>query len=129
MSSKKLIPIVVDCDTGIDDAWSIISLLKNEEKFNLKLLGITLVNGNTSLNNSIQNSLLILKTFNRLDIPVYAGAESAIISKNGFYSYFHGRDGFADVYTDKPSRDLAQKKHAVEALKDMIEEVRNLFAS
>lgn len=126
MSAKTSTPIVIDCDPGCDDAWAIISMLKNEEKFNLKLQAITLVNGNASIENSTGNVLLLLKNFNRLDVPVFVGAESSLLIKPGFYTKFHGTDGFADVYEDKPSLDLVQKKHAVEALKDLIEEVLKL---
>lgn len=126
MTAEKVTPVVIDCDPGSDDAWAIISLLKSEEKFNLKLQAITVVNGNTSVDNSSRNALLILKTLNRLDVPVFIGAESSLLIKPGFYTNFHGKDGLSDVYDDKPSRDLIQSKHAVEALKDLIEKVRKI---
>lgn len=125
MSQQKATPVVIDCDPGSDDAWAIISLLKSEEKFNLKLKGITVVNGNTSVENGSRNALLLLKTLNRTDVPVFIGAESSLLSKKGFYTNFHGKDGFSDVYEDKPSQDLVQSQHAVEALKDFIERVRS----
>ena len=42
---------------------------------------------------------------------------------------FHGEDGFGMIYKpeEKPSKDLLQKKHAVIALKDFIEEVNEDF--
>jgi inosine-uridine nucleoside N-ribohydrolase len=124
MSQKKVAPVVIDCDPGSDDAWAIISMLKCEERFNLKLKAITVANGNTSTENSSRNALLILKTLNRLDVPVFIGAESSLLVKPGYYPKFHGKDGFSDVYDDKPSRNLVQSKHAVEALKEIIESVR-----
>lgn len=127
MSSSKFIPVVIDCDPGIDDAWAIISLLKSEERFNFKVQGITIVNGNTSVEHGSQNVLLILKTLDRLDVRVYRGADSSLLHKRGFYTKHHGTDGFGDYYKDKPSLDLVQKKHAVEALREMIEEVRHEF--
>lgn len=122
MSLVKATPIIIDCDPGNDDAWAIISILKCEEKLNLKLKALSIVIGNTSVENGAQNALLLLKAFNRMDIPVFAGAGSALIKKSE-YPIFHGDDGFCDIYHDKPSRDLVQKKHAVEGLKDLIEEV------
>lgn len=123
MASPKLTPVLIDCDPGIDDAWALISLLKSEEKFNLKVQGITIVNGNTSIEHGSQNTLLVLKTLGRLDVPVYLGAESSLLHKRGFYTHHHGTDGFGDSYEAKPSLDLVQKKHAVEALKEIIEQV------
>lgn len=62
--------VIVDCDSGNDDAWAIISLLKAEHKCNYKVIAITCVNGNTSVDHSSLNTLMILKTLNRLDVPV-----------------------------------------------------------
>lgn len=119
----KIVPVIIDCDTGNDDAWAVISLLKSETQFNFKVLAITCCNGNTSVNHSSLNNLLILKTLDRLDVPVYVGAESSLIRKLDFEPFVHGSDGFGDVYTDKPDKELLQKKHAVEALKDYIDDV------
>lgn len=119
---EKPTPVVIDCDPGNDDAWAVISLLKSEANFNISVKGITVANGNTSVENGCRNVLLVLRTLN-LDVPVYAGAESSLLIKPGYYSKFHGTDGFKDVYNEKPSMNLVQKKHAVEALKDLIEEV------
>lgn len=118
--------VIVDCDTGNDDAWAIISLLQAEKKFGYKVIALTCVNGNTTVDHSSLNNLLILKTLNRLDIPVYKGAESSFILNNHQYVPFHGADGFGMIYDNKPSEDLIQKKHAVEALKDYINEVDHL---
>ncbi|CAO1390410.1 unnamed protein product [Diamesa serratosioi] len=118
----KPVPVIIDCDSGNDDAWAIISLLKAEKKFNLKLLAITCCNGNTTVDHSTLNNLLILETVNRMDVPVYAGAESSLIKKTEYYKPFHGADGFGEIYKTKPDKELLQKKHAVEALKDYIEE-------
>lgn len=127
MSQTKITPIVIDCDPGTDDAWALISLLQSEAKANLKVKGITIANGNTSVDNSCRNALLLLQRLNRLDVPVFVGAESSLLIRAGFYSKFHGSDGFSDVFEEKPSRDLVQKKHAVEALREFIDHVRNLF--
>lgn len=122
--------IVIDCDTGNDDAWAIISLLRAEHKSNYKVVGITCVNGNTKVEHSSLNTLLVLKTLGRLDIPVFEGATGSLIKNDHHYEPFHGADGFGMVYApeDKPSKDLVQKKHAVHALKDFIDEVGEYFS-
>lgn len=123
--------IVIDCDAGNDDAWAIISLLRAEHKSNYKVLGITCVNGNTKVEHSSLNTLLVLKTLDRLDVPVFEGATESLIRNKQHYEPFHGADGFGMVYTpeEKPSKDLVQKKHAVQALKDFIDEVCKIFVS
>lgn len=129
MAHQNFTPVVIDCDPGNDDAWALMTLIQSEKKYKIKVKGITVVNGNTSVENASLNVLLILKTLGRLDVPVFTGAGSPLLIKPDYYPTFHGKDGFSDVYDDKPSSDLIQKKHAVDALKDFIEEVRGLKGS
>lgn len=127
MSEK--IKVIFDTDLGNDDAWALITLLKFEETCNIELQAITIVPGNTSTVHASQNALLILKTLNRMDVKVYAGASDSLLSKKNYKSIFHGEDGFQDIFSaeQKPSLDLLQKEHAVEALRDLIEKVKNSF--
>ena len=67
--SEKPSKIVIDCDPGHDDIWAIYSLIKAEEMFNkVKVLGITICNGNCVVENGSVNTLLLLKTLERLDV-------------------------------------------------------------
>lgn len=125
--SKKT-KIVLDTDMGADDAWCLITLLHFEEKFNIELQAITIVPGNTSASHAAQNTLLLLEKLKRTDIKVYLGATDSLLRKKDYQSNFHGEDGFQDLIKphDKPSLDLIQKVHAVEALKCLIEEVNHV---
>lgn len=129
--------VIIDCDPGNDDSWAIISLLRAEERSNYKVLALTTVKGNSSVENCALNALMLLKILGRLsDVPVFKGAEDCLIAKNDNsngagteatnFEPFHGYDGLNDIYKpeEKPSKELVQKKHAVTALKDFIEEVR-----
>jgi Inosine-uridine preferring nucleoside hydrolase len=71
--------VIVDCDSGNDDAWAIISLLRAEHKCDYKVIAITSVHGNTSVDHSSQNTLMILKTLNRLDVPVIVKSKIKIL--------------------------------------------------
>ncbi|XP_070491737.1 pyrimidine-specific ribonucleoside hydrolase RihA-like [Chironomus tepperi] len=117
--------VIVDCDTGNDDAWAIFALLRSEERFKFNVIAITCVHGNCDVHNSVRNTLKVLEVCNRSDIPVFAGARSHLIyDPDKKEEKFHGDDGFSGVYdsSEKPSYDLVQKKHAVEAIRDYIEE-------
>jgi inosine-uridine nucleoside N-ribohydrolase len=61
--------VVIDTDAGPDDAAAIFTVL-NADKYNsdLKVIGITCVNGNTAVDNVVVNVLKTLKTVNRLDV-------------------------------------------------------------
>ncbi|KAG5682915.1 hypothetical protein PVAND_012233 [Polypedilum vanderplanki] len=125
MSKAK---VIFDTDAGTDDAWALITLLRCEEKYNIELKAITVVSGNTNVKHGCQNILLILKTMNRLDIPVYAGAADSLLFHSYFkHGHYHGMDGLKDVFRpeEKPSLDLVQKKHAIEGLRALIEENPN----
>lgn len=60
--------VIIDCDTGLDDAWAVAALVQSEAACNLKLLAITCCDGNTTIDNSSVNNLLLLQTMNRLDV-------------------------------------------------------------
>ncbi|KAG5682913.1 hypothetical protein PVAND_012231 [Polypedilum vanderplanki] len=113
--------IIVDVDTGNDDAWAIISLLRAEEICDFKVIAITCVAGNTTIENSVCNTLKVLEICNRQDVPVYPGAKSSLLMNSETKEGFHGIDGLNDVYNEKLSMELAQKKNAVEAIRDYID--------
>lgn len=61
---KKLI---LDVDTGVDDAQAIMLALADP---NVEVLGIMCCHGNTPLENVLKNTLRVLKVCNRLDVSV-----------------------------------------------------------
>ena len=63
------IPLVIDCDPGIDDALSIALALRSPE---LALLGITTVTGNVPVAATTRNTLRLLAALGHPDIPVAA---------------------------------------------------------
>lgn len=66
MSKSEL--VIFDTDMGTDDAWALFMLLKAEKRYNVHILGITIVHGNTSLENAAENALRVLSAANRLDV-------------------------------------------------------------
>lgn len=68
--------IILDVDTGSDDAIAIIAAALSEE---LDILGITTVNGNQPLKNTTENTLRVVDLLN-LDIPVYEGCGDPLVA-------------------------------------------------
>lgn len=68
--------VIIDVDTGSDDAIAIITAVLSEE---LDLLGITTVNGNQPLKNTTENTLRVMDLLNS-DIPVYEGCGNPIVA-------------------------------------------------
>ena len=61
--------LILDVDTGIDDALAIAYALGSED---LDLIGVTGTYGNVLVPTGTRNSLAILELFGRTDIPVHA---------------------------------------------------------
>lgn len=71
MTNDKSKPrsIIVDTDMGSDDSWALQMLLKAEKNLkNIKVIAITVVNGNTTVENAIKNTYRILDGLGRTDV-------------------------------------------------------------
>lgn len=122
--------IIFDTDAGIDDAWALLMLLKAEKTRNIKVLAITLVHGNTTVDYAADNCLRILNCVDRTDVAIYKGARESLIPKCPHMTTFFGVDGFGDVkYDDPPQRTLIQSEHAVSAMYRLVNEVCYIFRS
>lgn len=124
-------PVIVDVDTGTDDALALLMLLAADRAGEIALLGVTCVAGNTPLRHVCRNTLRLLRAANRLDIPVFAGAEGPLISDERATSCdYHGQDGFGDLdHAEFPGDDseldaLLETENAVAALNRLVSEYR-----
>lgn len=67
--SSKVRYIIFDTDMGADDAWALQMLVKAEKHLtNFKLLAVTGVNGNTTMENIVKNAYYILHGLDRIDV-------------------------------------------------------------
>lgn len=66
MVSPKL--VIIDVDTGVDDAWALAMIIKAERTHGVRVLAITTVNGNTDLENATRNTVRVLETLHRTDV-------------------------------------------------------------
>lgn len=90
MEKKK---IILDCDPGIDDALALMLALSSPE---LDICGITTVSGNVPAELGADNALRVLQFMNRLDIPVYCGAEKPLVRGYVGAQDTHGEDGLGE---------------------------------
>lgn len=114
----NLTPVILDVDTGIDDAFAILFAARHPS---IKLLGITCVDGNTNLSQVVKNTLLVLDAAGAKDIPVALGATRPLIEKSQYAEHVHGRDGMGDLGL-KPSKRGIDSRSAIELLRDLIEQ-------
>ncbi|RXN28025.1 inosine-uridine preferring nucleoside hydrolase-like protein [Labeo rohita] len=114
---KKLL---VDVDCGVDDAQAIMMALAAP---GVQILGITCVQGNTSVDNVCKNVLRVLKVCNHPEIPVFRGATKSLLGQTISAGDFHGKDGLGDApHPDAPGLDLVQKEGAVSAMIRIVNE-------
>ena len=64
------IPIIIDCDPGVDDAIALLLALRSPE---LAVQAITVVAGNVPLALTQRNARQICELLGRRDMPIYAG--------------------------------------------------------
>jgi len=94
--------IILDVDTGIDDALGIILAVKSGQ---FELLGITTVNGNVSLGKATENTCKILDLLQAgKDIPVVPGCSQPLLRTVFFEHRVHGEDGLGGALRGVPVR-------------------------
>lgn len=86
----KKIPIIIDCDPGVDDALAII-LANSKECFDIK--AITSVAGNVPIEFTTAN-LQILASLLDLKCPIAKGEDRPLIKAQVTAGKTHGSDGF-----------------------------------
>jgi inosine-uridine nucleoside N-ribohydrolase len=84
------IPLILDVDTGIDDAAAICLTLHSPEA---ELLSISTVAGNTTIENATRNTLDVLDFLGATEVPVYRGASHPLVRGLHTATYAHGDNG------------------------------------
>ncbi|MBX3091899.1 MAG: nucleoside hydrolase [Cryobacterium sp.] len=88
-------PVLVDCDTGVDDAIALLYLLAHPE---VDVVGITSVFGNNTARTCALNTLRVLELAGREDIPVAVGSENPLVGEVTYLAtHVHGGDGLGDT--------------------------------
>lgn len=102
------IKIILDCDPGHDDAVAITLAAKSPK---IDLLGITVVAGNQTLENTQRNALNVVQCLG-VDVPVYAGCGQPMIREKMTAGDIHGETGLDGPVFEPLTRKL-EDEHAV----------------
>ena len=94
------IEAIIDADTGTDDAIALIMAANSPE---LNIRAITTSGGNANLADTTRNTLRLLGALGRGDIPVHAGAASALMGDFEYAYHYHGPGG---ITADLPDANL-----------------------
>lgn len=117
MNKKR---IIVDCDTGIDDAMALTIAVSAK---NLDIIAVTTVAGNTTVNNATRNTCNVLHFLGRDDIPVAMGASCPLERPLMTASSVHGKGGLRGWEFKENYSDNLSSLPAVELMADSIGKV------
>ncbi|MEZ7551146.1 nucleoside hydrolase [Streptococcus sp. 20925_1_22] len=105
--------VIIDCDPGIDDSLALIYAIQHP---NLEVVALTIVAGNVPVDLGVENAFKILERLNRLDIPVYAGADKPLVRDFVSAQDTHGMDGLGESRINRTSNCQPQPQKASEFL-------------
>src|SRR5271155_3817862 len=86
--------VIIDTDPGTDDALAIMLALNSPE---LDVRALTVVPGNVTAAQGLENALKMVSLANRCDIPVAAGAQHPLFQKLVTAEFWHGKKGVANI--------------------------------
>lgn len=95
------IPVIIDCDTGVDDALALLFAVRHPA---IDLRAVTCVAGNTDVDGVVRNTLTVLEQAGAPDIPVGRGAERPLLEPARSARHVHGADGMGDLGLPAPTR-------------------------
>lgn len=108
--------IILDVDTGIDDALAILYALKSPR---LEVLGITTCFGNVDVDRATENTLALVQLLDHT-VPVYRGSEAPVARKwTGPAPWIHGENGLGDA----PLPQLRMRSESMDAVTFMKEAI------
>jgi pyrimidine-specific ribonucleoside hydrolase len=109
-------PVVMDVDTGTDDALAILYAVRHPD---LDVRAISCVTGNAALDQVVINTCKVLDAAGAGDIPVAAGAADPLVERSRRESSSHGADGLAGIQLPETRR-RSSPLHAVDLLQKLI---------
>ncbi len=109
-------PVVLDVDTGLDDACAILLAARHP---GLDLLAVTCVGGNAPLPDVVANTLTVLDAAGRPDVLVAAGADRPLLERPAHARHVHGEDGMGDLDWPRSTRQ-PDSRGAVDLLRDVL---------
>lgn len=107
-------PLLIDTDPGVDDA---LAILMCQAEPSVAVIALTVCGGNVGLAHTLRNACTLAErhTQSCIALPVFAGAERAMLEPMVDAAFVHGSDGFGDAALPMPQTNAAQM-HAAQAI-------------
>lgn len=116
-TAPEAIPVILDVDTGVDDALAILFALAHP---GINVLGISCVAGNASLERVVENTLRILDVAEAPHIPVAAGARRPLLEPARSAAHVHGECGLGTLQLSPTDRQ-AESINSIELMHQLIQ--------
>jgi purine nucleosidase len=104
--------IIIDTDTGSDDAIALVMALRDPS---VKVLALTTVSGNVDVDQATYNALQCIDYANTNQPPVFKGIMKPLCRALEATHKVHGEDGMGDIGFRAPTQ-KHETEHAVDAL-------------
>jgi inosine-uridine nucleoside N-ribohydrolase len=113
------IPIIVDCDPGVDDAVALLLAIASPE---LDLVAVTVAGGNAPLAYTLANALAVTALAGA-PVPVHAGADRPLLGRFAAAPRVHGAGGLGGVRL--PPGGAAVAGVAADAIRNLLRAAEN----
>ena len=108
--------LIIDCDTGVDDAVALLLAFASPE---FDILGVCTTDGNVSAEQVARNTRIIRQIAGREDVPIHIGCPRPIVRDPVEAGHFHGESGLGDLDIFEPDAPAAPG-HAVNFIIDTV---------
>ena len=113
----KKIPVIMDVDTGIDDAVALILAMSSPQ---IDLKGVTVVAGNKIIEKTLHNTLSVVDYFGNGNIPVAKGAAKPLVKELYYDAATHGESGLGTAVLPQP-KIAPHRLDAVDFIRETLE--------
>lgn len=116
LSTQKKRSLIIDTDPGTDDSMAILFALNSPD---VDVKGITVVPGNVTAQQGLDNALRLVSLAGRCDVPVAHGAQHPLNQKLITAEYWHGKNGLANIELP-PSRCREDHRFAADLIIELV---------
>ena len=106
------IPILIDCDTGIDDSLALLYAVASPDA---EIVAVTCCSGNVEAHQVARNTLAVLELAGRIDIEVALGRTVPLVRPLEITPETHGPQGLGHAELPSPTRPLSER-HAADVM-------------
>ncbi len=103
MTAASRVPVLMDVDTGVDDAIALAAAVGTPE---VELVAVSSVAGNVDVEKTTANTLAVLDVLGAPEIPVHRGASRPLVRMPRDAAHFHGADGLGESRLPLSRRDV-----------------------